>query len=55
MPRDSPVVFEAVEDKGKYMKRCHDCLEVILGCGDRDWEKWFERRERCGCRMMLGL
>ena len=63
IPRDSPVVFERVEDTGKYMKRCHDCLErkgeVILGCGHGVCEKCFERSERCGwcigCRMTLGL
>jgi len=63
IPRDSPVIFQTVEDTGEYMKRCHDCLErkgeVILGCGHGVCEKCFERSERCGwcigCRMILGL
>jgi len=63
IPRDSPVAIERVEDVGKYMKRCHDCLErkgeVILGCGHGVCGKCFERSERCewciGCRIMLGL
>ena len=36
IPPDSPIVFERVEDTGKYMKRCHDCLER-KGEGKSSW------------------